>query len=144
MFKHILLATDGSPSSEHAAQMAIGLSRSHGAQLTVVFVADPFPYMGIGEMNPLGYQAYTAAAQEVSARAFTHVAELAGEAGVGMQARLVENVQAHKGVLQVAQDEAVDLIVVGSHGRSGIERLVMGGVAHKIVAQSTRPVLVAR
>ena len=54
MFKHILLATDGSASSEHAAQLAVNLARIHGARLTALYVADPYPYIGIGEMNPAG------------------------------------------------------------------------------------------
>jgi nucleotide-binding universal stress UspA family protein len=57
MFKHILLATDGSAASEHAAQLAVGLARTHSAKLTVVYVVDPYPYIGVGEINPMGYQA---------------------------------------------------------------------------------------
>ena len=45
MFKHILLATDGSAASEHAAQLAVGLARTHGAKLTAVYVVDPYPYI---------------------------------------------------------------------------------------------------
>ena len=52
MFKHILLATDGSAASEHAAQLAVSLARQHRARLTVVYVVDPYPYLGIGEANP--------------------------------------------------------------------------------------------
>lgn len=144
MFKHILLATDGSEASTHASQVAVNLARVHGARITVAYVVDPYPYLGIGEANPMGFQAYMAAAQEVSVQAFNSVAALAEAAGVQVQSRLVENVQAHRGILQLADDEAADLIVLGSHGRSGIEKLVLGSVAAKVVAQSTRPVLVTR
>ena len=60
MFKHILLATDGSASSEHASRLAVDLARTHGAKLTALYVADPYPYIGIGELNPAGLQAYAA------------------------------------------------------------------------------------
>lgn len=144
MFKHIVLATDGSASAEHAAKKAVELARIHGAQLTAVFVVDPYPYLGIGEVNPMGFQAYMAAAQEVSAKTFAHLSDLAKAAGVQLQARLVEDAQVTHGVLQAADEAKADLIVVGSHGRGRIEKLVLGSVAAKIVAQSTRPVLVVR
>jgi len=53
MFKHILLATDGSEASAHAAALAVGLARTHGAKLTALYVADPYPYLGVGEVNPM-------------------------------------------------------------------------------------------
>ncbi len=144
MFKHILLATDGSASAEHAALKAVELARIHGAQLTAVYVVDPYPYLGIGEANPLGFQSYMAAAQEVSTKAFAHLADLAKPAGVQLQVRLVEDMHAVHGILQAAADATADLIVVGSHGRGALEKLVLGSVAGKVVAQSTRPVLVVR
>ena len=104
MFKHILLATDGSAASAHAAQMAVGLARTHGARLTAVYVADPYPYMGVGEVNPVGFQAYMAAAQEHAAQAHAQVETLCtqGGAAVTLQVRLVEDVAAASGIVQTA------------------------------------------
>ncbi|MFC5522008.1 universal stress protein [Polaromonas jejuensis] len=146
MFKHILIATDGSPTSEHAAQLAVSLARIHGAKLTVVYVADPYPFLSIGESNPLGFQSYMAAAQGHAAQAHATVEALCNQDGpaVTLQARMVENVTASAGIVQMAKDEGADLIVVGSHGRSGIIRLMLGSVASKVVAESPVPVLVAR
>lgn len=144
MFKHILLATDGSASAEHAAKKTMELARIHGARITAAYVVDPYPYIGIGEANPLGFQAYMNAAQEASTKAFTHLADLAAAAGVQLQVRLVENVQAARGIVELADELAVDLIVIGSHGRNGIQKLVLGSVAGKVVAQSSRPVMVVR
>lgn len=144
MFKHILLASDGSEAAAHAARMAVDLARAHGARLSVVYVVDPYPYLGIGEANPLGFQAYMGAAQEIAARVFAEVTQQATQAGVPVSTHLVENVQAHKGIIEAAAAGAADLIMLGSHGRSGLERLVLGSVAGKVVAQSPRPVLVTR
>lgn len=144
MFKHILLASDGSEAAAHAARMAVDLARTHGARLSVVYVVDPYPYLGIGEANPLGFQAYMGAAQEIAARVFAEVTQQATQAGVAVSTHLVENVQAHKGIIEAAAAGAADLIMLGSHGRSGLERLVLGSVAGKVVAQSPRPVLVTR
>jgi nucleotide-binding universal stress UspA family protein len=87
MFKHILLATDGSAASLHAAELAVGLARTHGAKLTAVYVVDPYPYIGVGEINPMGYQAYSAAAQQ---QVGPHRDLCAGQSTRELQARLVE------------------------------------------------------
>lgn len=146
MFKHILLATDGSAASEHAAKLAVELARIHGAKLTALYVADPYPYIGVGEINPMGYQAYSAAAQQLAAQAHATVDALCKQGGslIALQTRLVEDVAAASGIVQSAKDEGADLIVMGSHGRSGIARLMLGSVATKVVAESTVPVLVTR
>ncbi len=144
MFKHILLATDGSASAEHAARKALELARIHGGHVTAAYVVDPYPYLGIGEVNPIALQSYMAAAQHASTRVFVQLADQAAAAGVQLQVQLVENMQAARGIAQLADDVAADLIVIGSHGRSGVEKLVLGSVAAKVVALSTRPVLVIR
>lgn len=146
MFKHILLATDGSTASAHAGSLAVGLAQVHGAQLTAVFVSDPYPYLGVGEANPMGYQAYAAASQELAAQAHAQADALCRESNppVALQAKLVEGVAAATGIVQAATDVGADLIVLGSHGRTGIARLMLGSVATKVVAESKVPVLVTR
>jgi len=146
MFKHILLGTDGSAASEHAAAMAVSLARMHGAKLTALYVVDPYPYLGIGETNPLGFQAYMAAAQQHAAQAHAKVEQLCSqsEPHVHLEARLAEDVAAARGIVEMATQEGADLVVVGSHGRAGVARLMLGSVAAKVVAQSLVPVLVAR
>lgn len=145
MFRTILLATDGSPASDHAAELAVGLARTHQARLVVLYVVDPYPYLGIGEASAVGFQAYMASAYEHAAGAHGRVQALcsAGPA-VDIHLRRIEDAGAPEGILQAAKDEGADLVVVGSHGRSGLQRLMVGSVAARVVAQSPVPVLVAR
>jgi nucleotide-binding universal stress UspA family protein len=146
MFKKILFATDGSAASDHAAVVAVNLARTLGAQLTAVYVVDPYPYLGVGEMNPLGFQAYMGAAQEHSVKAFAHIADLTKSAGatVPFETLLVEDVIAYKGIVQAAQTQEADLIIVGSHGRNGLQKLFLGGTANKVSSHATQPVLIVR
>jgi len=145
MFQHILLATDGSAASEHAAQLAVDLARVHGAKLTALYVVDPYPYLGIGEANPLGFQAYMSAALQHAAEAHQKVMALCEKTpAVAFQPRLAEDVGAAAGIVLSAKQVDADLIVVGSHGRTGVVRLMLGSVATKVVAESPIPVLVAR
>jgi len=146
MFKHIVIATDGSPASEHAAQLAVGLARSHGSKLTAVYVVDPYPYLSLGEVNTLGFQSYMSAAQAQAAQAHASIESMCKQGGqpVALEVQLVEDVAAASGIVQAAAKVSADLIVVGSHGRSGIARLMLGSVSTKVVAESQVPVLIAR
>jgi nucleotide-binding universal stress UspA family protein len=146
MFKHILLATDGSTASEHAARLAVQLARAQGAKLTAVYVVDPYPYLGIGDTNPMGLHAYLSSAREHAAAAHAKVTELSGESkpALPVELRLVENVAVLKGILDTADREGCDLIIAGSHGRSGLEGILIGSVASKLVSNSRIPVLIAR
>jgi nucleotide-binding universal stress UspA family protein len=146
MFKHILLATDGSEASAHAAQLAVDLARVHDARLTALYVVDPYPYLGIGETNPLGFQAYMSAAHDHAAQAHARVAALCDKGGKPVQValRLAEDVRAGEGIVNAAREAGANLIVVGSHGRGAIGRMLLGSVAARVVANAPVPVLVAR
>ncbi|MDE2607299.1 MAG: universal stress protein [Burkholderiales bacterium] len=144
MFQRILLATDGSAASEQAARLAVDLAKAHGAKLTVLYVVDPYPYLGIGESNPLGFQAYMSAALQHASEAHHKVMTLAEKVGVDCQPRVAEDVAAAAGIIQSAKQVDADLVVVGSHGRTGMARLMLGSVATKVVAESPVPVLVVR
>ena len=146
MFKRILLATDGSAASEHAAKLAVELAHTHSAQLIALYVVDPYPYLGIGESNPLGFQAYMSAAHEDAAQAHAKVAALCNQSRikVELQVRMVEDMTASAGIVHTAKDEDADLIIVGSHGRTGLARIMLGSVAAKVLAEATIPVMVVR
>lgn len=146
MFKHILLATDGSAIAEHAAAFAVGLARIHGAKLTALFVVDPYPFIGIGESNPYGFQAYMSAAQECAAHAHARVKALCETKGSAVQVTslTLEDAVAYRGIVDAARSEGADLVVVGSHGRTGLSRVVLGSVAARVVAEAPVPVLVVR
>lgn len=146
MFKKILLANDGSEASLHAARLALNLARVHGASLTAVNVVDPYPFIGIGEVNPMGFDAYMAAAREQAQQAHQKVLDLAQSLGSPQELKVltVEDVSVVEGIVKTAQDTGADLIVIGSHGRNAISRMIMGSVAHKVLSQSPIPVLISR
>ena len=146
MLKHILLATDGSAASDKATVYAVNLARTYCAKLTALHAVDPYPYEGVGEENHVGLMAYAAAAQEQAAIANAKVAAMCAQDGapVDFHTVVVENKAVATGIVEYAQGEDVDLIVVGSHGRSGIARMLLGSVASRVLAESTLPVLVAR
>lgn len=146
MFKNICIATDGSSASEHAAALAISLARAHGSRVTAVYVIDPYPFLMVGDSNPMGFQSYMSAAKALAETANAKATALGLEGGspIDVQSRIIEDAGAAAGIMHAAKAEGCDLIVLGSHGRSGIRRLMLGSVAGRVVAESTVPVLVTR
>lgn len=144
MFKKILAATDGSDLSIQAALRAVPLAKLAGASLTVLFVQDTYPYTGIGEANAAGLEAYLSTARASGLRATDRIGEAARAEGVPFETQVIENHQAAAGIVDAAQAVGADLIVMGSHGRGGLARLVLGSVAAKVLVLSTIPVLVVK
>ena len=146
MFKRILLATDGSAASDHAATLALSLARQSGATVTALYVVDPYPFLGVGEVNPMGFDAYMSAARDQAAQAHAQVLKKAAEGAspVTVHTRMVEDVAVMEGILDTIKQGPCDLVVIGSHGRTGLSRLMLGSVAAKVVAHSPVPVLVTR
>ena len=144
MFKHIVFATDGSPSAAKASQTAIELARTNGAKLTVVFVIDPYPYMSVGEGTGDAFQAYMNAAYAASAKVTEDLVEQAKKAGVTMEKSVVEGDDVASAIVMVAEQQGGDLVVVGSHGRTGIQKFILGSVASKVLTMSKVPVLIVR
>jgi nucleotide-binding universal stress UspA family protein len=146
MFHHILLATDGSEASEKASLLAIDLAKKHQAKLCAVYVIDPYPYLGISTTNPAGFSAYVEAAQSHAQQTHQKISDLCAKQApnLDLQCLLLEDISAPEGIIQAATDQHCDLIVIGSHGRHGLSRALLGSVAAKVVNTSNVPVLVAR
>jgi nucleotide-binding universal stress UspA family protein len=146
MFQHVLCATDGSAASEHAALLAIDMASKYGAKLTSLFVIDPYPFLGIGSANPMAFEAYVNAAKAMSFSIQEKAQSLGAKSSpqVHIEAVTVEEVSVAAGILKAASDLGCDLIVLGSHGRGAVERMILGSVASKIVNSAKVPVLITR
>jgi|ERR1017187_4321499 nucleotide-binding universal stress UspA family protein len=144
MFKRILVPVDGSSTSMQAVDKAIAIAKAFGADVTVVCVIDPYPFTGVGEDFGYGQAEYLSAAMAEAHRSI-HDAETAFKAaGIPTEARIVENRAPHDGVLETATDMGADLIVMGSHGRRGLQRFLLGSVAQRVLSHVDVPVLVVR
>jgi nucleotide-binding universal stress UspA family protein len=144
MFKHILVPIDGSPTAQLAIDKAIGMARAFDARVTAVFVIDPYPFTGVGTDFAYGQAEYLSAAT-AEANAATKAAKAEFEAaGVAVSTNIVEAHAAWRGVVEAAESAQADLIVMGSHGRSGLEKLVLGSVTQAVLSHTHLPVLVVR
>ena len=144
MFKHLLVPIDGSPTSQLAVDKAIGLARAFSSAVSVLFVIDPYPFTGVGADFSYGQVQYLSAAKAEANEALAAARQVFDAAGVQVSASVVESHSVWRGIVEASQAGGADLIVMGSHGRSGIEKLVLGSVAQRVLSHSHLPVLVVR
>ena len=144
MFKHILVPVDGSPTAQVAVQKSIGLAQAFGSRVTAIFVIDPYPFSGIGTDFAYGQAEYLSAATAEANAAIKATKTAFEAAGVNVDTTVVESHAAWRGVVDSAESMQADLIVMGSHGRSGLEKLVLGSVTQAVLSHTKLPVLVVR
>ncbi|MDO5086079.1 MAG: universal stress protein [Comamonadaceae bacterium] len=144
MFKHILVPVDGSATALAAVEKAAAVAKAFGSEVTAIYVIDPYPFTGVGAEFAYGQDQYLSAATAEANAAIGAVASQMNAAGVPVQTRVVESHSAWRGILEAAESAGADLIVMGSHGRRGLEKLVLGSVAQRVLANAKLPVLVVR
>ena len=144
MFQRILVPTDGSEISQQAARTAIGLAKSLGAEIHTICVKEPFPYGAVAELQPTPPQEFFDAQERTAAKNVRAVIDACDAAGVVCQAKTVEGLQAWEAIVDHAAAEHCDLLVMGSHGRSGFASLFMGSETQDVLKHTTIPVLVVR
>jgi nucleotide-binding universal stress UspA family protein len=141
--RQILCATDLSPASEAAWEEAQLLARVLGAELLLLHVIPPLPIPLEGYFPPSLYQELTEGAErEAHAGLGAWVAKLA-DPSVKLRSRVTAGPVALR-ILEVAREEGSDLVVLGTHGRTGVERVLLGSVADRVVRASPRPVVTVR
>ena len=144
MFEKILLPTDGSEVSLAAAERAVTLARLVAAPLHIVFVQEPYPYAGIGAAHSAGMQEYLAAGQQHAEQAFARVSALAQSQGVRTSTESVEGEGPAEHIVEAARRCGADAIVMASHGRTGVARVLLGSVASKVLALSPVAVMIVK
>jgi nucleotide-binding universal stress UspA family protein len=148
MFKKILIATDGSAPSTKAVKSGVDLAKATGASVLLVTVTELWSALDVahaadaGINNPI--EQYEALADRLAQKSLTAAAEIAKSAGVAAETLHVRDRAPAEGVVATAKEKGSDLIVVGTHGRRGLNRLILGSQAQEILHHSEVPVLVVR
>ena len=145
MFKHILIPVDGSETSMQALAKAVGLAKTFGSTVTALYVIDPYPFTGVGADFAYGQEQYLSAATAEANAALDAAKAAIIQAGVSNVNTMVgEGHAVHDGIQRAVESTGADLIVIGSHGRRGLEKLVLGSVTQKVLNVAHVPVLVVR
>ena len=145
MFTHILVPTDGSDLSHTAAVNAVALAKVTGANLTALHVAEPYSTRVHEEHVPLDFVLPDDHAKKVQQEAAPHledVKKLAAVAGVRCDTRMALSNFPAEAIVEAAEKLGCDAIVMGSHGRTGFSKLLLGSETQKVLVRTKVPVLV--
>ncbi|MBV1692109.1 universal stress protein [Novosphingobium sp. G106] len=147
MYKHLLIATDDSDVGEKGVEHGLSLAKALGARATIITVTEPFPITG-GEFALVPGEAllgsYEASQRERATATLTAVKASADRVGIAVETLHVADAQPAEAILATAKSLNCDLIIMGSHGRRGLGRLILGSKTYEVVSHGHIPVLVVR
>lgn len=148
MFKKILIPTDGSALSAQAANKGVCFAKEIGAEVVALHVSQPFAatvgFDGMAAAYAITDEDYDKTVAEQAEKYLQAVADRADTAGVKVSKVATTNFNVADGVVQAADENGCDLIFIGSHGRSGLSRLLLGSVTAKVLSLAKTAVLVYR
>jgi len=145
MYQHILIATDGSDLAGKAVSQGLALAKALNAKVTALNAIEPWTSTMLGEGVAFNFpiEEYETAAVNASESILAKVSEQAAASGVQCQTLHVSDFPADA-IVQTAKDKGCDLIVMASHGRRGLARVLLGSQAIQVLTHTTVPVLVCR
>jgi nucleotide-binding universal stress UspA family protein len=145
MYKHLLIATDGSELAQRAVDHGLALAKALNAKVTVVMVTEAWTAVFAGEMGmPFPIEDYDKGCAEGAAQILAGVAQAAKRSDVACATLHVKDQFPAEGIAETAKLRSCDLIVMASHGRRGFSRFLLGSQTNNVVTHSSVPVLVCR
>ena len=146
MYKHILISTDGSEVAQKGVDHGLSLARSLGAKITIVTVTERFPMSPSPDWipGPADIADWDARQKEAATKVLADVKAAAGRLGVAAETVHVPDAQPAETIVATAKEYHCDFIVMASHGRRGLRRLLLGSQTSEVLLSSPVPVLVVR
>lgn len=141
MYKRILIPTDGSDTSEKAAEHAVRLAKALGAEVLCLYVIDISAFTGIP--TEAIWENMRGLLEEEGKKAVSTIEDMATKNGVKFESVIREGIPAED-IAKTAREKTVDVIVMGTAGRSGLDKFLLGSVTEKVMRTAPCPVLVIR
>jgi nucleotide-binding universal stress UspA family protein len=142
--RRVMHPTDFSRASSAAFKRAVEMAKSNRAELLLVHVISPaMPLVGDGYVPPQVYEDMEAAARAYAQKHLQALITKAKKAGARVKGLLLEGL-AHERIAQAARSRKADVVVIGTHGRTGFAKLFLGSVASRVLAISPCPILTVR
>jgi nucleotide-binding universal stress UspA family protein len=148
MYKHILIATDGSELAQKAEATGFALAKAIGAQVTLLTVTEPWDALRMaglaesGRTDPVAD--YNEGMAGAARRILSAASEAAGRIGIACTTLHVKEKHPAEGIVEAATARGCDLIVMASHGRRGLSKLLLGSETTRVLTHGSLPVLVCR
>jgi nucleotide-binding universal stress UspA family protein len=144
MFKKILLPTDGSELSAKAIAGAVDFAAKLGASIVALTVVEPYSYSSLSEYRPESIEDYEQRMEKVAQERLDKVAAAAKASGVPVQTVVAKSFSPYEAIIAAAKDNGCDVIFMASHGRRGLNAILLGSETQKVLTHSTIPVMVYR
>ncbi|MDD3017260.1 MAG: universal stress protein [Comamonas sp.] len=147
MYERILVATDGSPLSEKAVQHALSLAKISGATLIALRVVPRYPRSYLEGGATVDTTEIKRIEAQWSEQAQAQLGSIKAEGksmGVPVKTSIAKSDLVAESIITAADKQEVDLIIMASHGRKGIKRLLLGSETQHVLTHSSKPVLVLR
>ena len=144
MFKHMLVATDGSKLSEGAVAYAISMAAPVNARVTAIYVVQPVHAIMPAPVSNMISEDFATRIEEQAKAAMAFVEDTARRAGIAANLVTVRKEQPYRAIVETARSCRCDLIVMASHGHRPVSRLMLGSETQKVLAESDIPVLIYR
>lgn len=149
MYKHILVSTDGSEVARKGVDHGLSLAKSLGARVTILTVTDRYPLAGGGlgaEWAPTAdeLESFREGQKQSAERILDAVKRAADKLGISSAVLHIPEAHPAEAIVDAARTEGCSLIVMASHGRRGLGRLLLGSQTAEVLAHSPVPVLVVR
>jgi nucleotide-binding universal stress UspA family protein len=146
MYEHILISTDGSEVAQRGVDHGLSLAKSVGAKVTIVMVTERFPIYSSPDWipGPNEIADYEARQKEAATKILADVKAGADRLGVDVETVHVPEAQPAEAIVATANKRHCNLIVMASHGRRGLRRLLLGSQTAEVLVSSSVPVLVVK
>lgn len=144
-YKHILVPVDDSPISYAAIEHAETLAQAFGSQVTILSVLSVDPMVGVDFYKVLpSITEYVLAAEKNAQDHLNEIQVTLTNHGISTHTKIVREISTATGILNAADEISADMIVMGSHGRKGFKKFVLGSVAQEVLSLSTLPVMIVK
>jgi len=145
MYTHLLLPTDGSTLSSHAVDEGLALAKALGAKATILTVVEPFHAFNVSsELLAEVRENYEKSSRDSAGKVLQAAADRADALGVRAETVLAHGEHPDRQIIEAATSAGCDLVMMASHGRRGVDALLLGSVTQKVLTHSSLPVLVLR
>jgi nucleotide-binding universal stress UspA family protein len=144
MFRKILLPTDGSDLSGKAVAGAIDFAAKLGATVVGMTVVEPYSYASLSEYRPESLEDYEARIAQLAEGRLVALRQAAQVAAVAVETVTVKSFSPHEAIIDTARKHGCDVIFMASHGRRGLNAILLGSETQKVLTHSDIPVMVYR
>jgi nucleotide-binding universal stress UspA family protein len=144
MISKILVPTDGSELSIKAIRGAVELAKKLGAKVVGMTAIEPYSYSSISEYRPESFEAFETRTEAIAKERLAQVESIAKAANVEVEISVSKSYSPYQAIIEAATEAGCDAIFMASHGRRGLNAVLLGSETQKVLTHSKIPVMVYR